>query len=310
MSLPFRGRLSSLAVDPIEKKPLYHYLPGTQVLSVGFFGCNMRCPFCQNWSIAQETDPSAEVFSPGRVVQAALEGGHPSLAFTYSEPCVHFEYVLETARLAKEEGLKTVLVTNGYLDEGPARELLPAIDAANVDLKCFSEAAYRGVLGGGLAPVQRFLELAAATCHLEVTTLVVPGLSDDTEQVRQIAAFIHRLDPDIPLHLSAYHPAWRQHEPATRASLVEDLAETARENLRYVYVGNLAGVDQDSYCPVCGERLIRREGYSTRILGLETLPPTVAGEGRLEERHVAKSRCKACRTELPFILSAAGAARA
>ena len=307
MALPFYGRLSALAVDPIEKKPLHHFLPGTAVLSAGFFGCNLRCPFCQNWSISQERDPEASLVPPAAMVEAAVKGGYPSVAFTYSEPSIHFEYLLEASRLAHEAGLATVLVTNGCLDEGPAEELLSVIDAANVDLKCWNEAAYRDTLGGELSAVLRFLELASQDCHLEVTTLVVPGLSDSAEDIAGIASFLRGLDGDIPLHLSAYHPAWHYREAPTRARLLEDLAERAREYLRYVYVGNIAGLDSDSRCPSCGELLVRRRGYDIEVRGLEAGPAPKAaarpepgqGTGAFRGR---PGHCRNCGTALPFVL--------
>ena len=286
LALPLYGRLSALAVDPIEKKPLYHFLPGSEVLSAGFFGCNLRCPFCQNWSISQETGPAADRIDPGRIIEAARSGGEPSIAFTYSEPSIHFEYILETARLAREAGLRTVLVTNGFLSEAPARELLAFIDAANIDLKCWDESGYRDVLGGGLAPVLDFIRLAKAACHVEVTTLVVPGLSDTPAAIAAIAAFLAGLDADLPFHLSAYHPAWKYHEAPTGGSLLEELALKARESLHYVYVGNVPGLSSDSHCPSCGELLVRRRGYAVTIHGL--------GAGGL---------CANCGTVLPFVLS-------
>lgn len=305
MSLPYYGRLSALAVDPIEKKPLHHFLPGTAVLSAGFFGCNLHCPFCQNWNISQERDPEAEYVAPERFVEAAVKGGYPSIAFTYSEPSIHIEYLLETAQLAHEAGLATVLVTNGCLNEEAGEELLSVIDAANVDLKCWSEAGYRDTLGGELSTVLRFLELAAQSCHLEVTTLVVPGFSDSAEDIDGIAAFLRGLDGDIPLHLSAYHPAWRHREAPTRARVLEEAAARAREFLRYVYVGNIAGLDSDSRCPSCGELLVRRRGYDVELLGLEASPSPKAVARRRPEAagfRARAGRCRNCGTDLPFVL--------
>lgn len=307
MALPYFGRLSALAVDPIEKKPLHHFLPGTAILSAGFFGCNLRCPFCQNWGISQERDPEASFVPPEALVEAATKGGYPSIAFTYSEPSIHFEYLLEASRLAHEAGLATVLVTNGCLEEGPAEELLSVIDAANVDLKCWNEAGYRDTLGGELSAVLRFLELASQACHLEVTTLVVPGFSDAPGDIAGIASFLQGLDGDIPLHLSAYHPAWHYREAPTRARVLEDLAAQARAHLRYVYVGNIAGLDSDSRCPSCGELLVRRRGYDIELQGLEAGPsPRAAawqgqgqGPGAFQGR---PGRCRNCGAALPFIL--------
>jgi pyruvate formate lyase activating enzyme len=285
LSLPFWGALSALALDPIEKKPLHHFKPGSAVLSAGFFGCNLRCPFCQNWEISQGVE-EAEITSPEALVAAALESGAPSLAFTYSEPTVHFEYILEVARLARAAGLATVLVTNGCLNEAPAREILPLMDAANVDLKCWSESLYRERLGGDRAAVLRFIELAAGTCELEVTTLVVPGISEDEEDMGEIAAFLAGIDRRIPLHLSAYHPDYRYREPPSPPELLLRLADRARRSLDYVYLGNLGDLPADTRCPACGALLVRRRGYQIDASGIEP-----AGE---REKASGFARCRAC----------------
>lgn len=283
--LPYWGALSALALDPIEKKPLHHFKPGSSVLSAGFYGCNLRCPFCQNWEISQRVE-EAGITSPEALVAAALESGAPSLAFTYSEPTVHFEYVLEAARLARASGLATVLVTNGCLNEEPARELLALIDAANVDLKCWPEADYREKLGGDRAAVLRFIELAARACELEVTTLVVPGISEGEEDMAEIAAFLAGLDRRIPLHLSAYHPDYRYREPPSPPELILRLAERARRSLDYVYIGNLGALPADTYCASCGALLVRRRGYQIDASGLE--PPGKSAAGP------SLARCRAC----------------
>jgi pyruvate formate lyase activating enzyme len=286
--LPYWGVISALALDPIEKKPLHHFKPGTAVFSAGFYGCNLRCPFCQNWEISQEVE-TAKVVTPAALVDAALESGAPSLAFTYSEPTVHFEYLLEAARLARKAGLATVLVTNGCLNEAPARELLPLIDAANVDLKTWSEAVYREKLGGDRASVLRFIELAAQTCELEVTTLVVPGISEGEEDMEKIASFLAGLDRRIPLHLSAYHPDYRYREPPSPPELLLRLADRARKSLDYVYVGNLGGIPADTFCSACGALLVRRRGYQIDASGLAA-PCADKKAGNL-------ARCKACGAE-------------
>jgi pyruvate formate lyase activating enzyme len=289
MVLPFYGAASSIAVDPIEKKPLHHFLPGTGVLSVGFFGCNLRCPFCQNWEISQETPPaSMRRIRPEDLIDAARRAGAPSIAYTYSEPTVHFEFAMAAMRLARSAGLKNVLVTNGSLREGPARELLDLTDAANVDLKCWSAEGYEKTLGGSLQTTLSFIESAARTCHLEVTTLVVPGLSDGEGDIRSISRFLASLPGSVPLHLSAYHPAWRFGEPATSPELLGRLAAAAKESLEYVYVGNVAGGDSNTLCPSCGKVAIRRRGYSVDARGL------VSSGGR--------ASCAGCGASLPIIV--------
>ncbi len=290
MKLPFYGLLSATALDPIEKKPLHHFLPGSGVFSAGFVGCNMRCPFCQNWTISQSTETATERISPQALVDAAISSGAPSIAYTYSEPSIHIEYLLDTMRLARKGGLYNVLVTNGCLLEGPARELLSLVDAANVDLKCWSAEAYRSRLGGDLESVLAFIRIAAGLCHLEVTTLVVPGLSDRDEDIDGISRFISSLSSDIPLHLSAYHPAWREDSAPTGSRDIERLAARASLSLRYVYIGNILGSRADTVCPFCSAIVVRRRGYSTDATGL------IAGH----EPHA--SACAACGRSLPILL--------
>jgi pyruvate formate lyase activating enzyme len=289
MSLPFWGVASSIAVDPIEKKPLHHFKPGTSILSIGFFGCNLRCPFCQNWEISQQMpDADSRRIEPRELIEAALRAKAPSIAFTYSEPTVHFEFVRDAMRLARSAGLRNVLVTNGSLAEGPALELLELADAANVDLKCWSTESYAKVLDGSLETTLAFIAAASRSCHLEVTTLVVPGLSDREEDIRAIAAFLAKLPGSVPLHLSAYHPAWRFGEPPTSAGLLDRLAAAARERLQYVYVGNVSAGEANTLCPQCGRTVVRRRGYSIDAGGL-------AASGN-------RASCAGCGAPLPIIV--------
>ena len=268
LSLPYFGKLSAVSSDPVEKKPLYHFFPGRQILSLGFYGCSLRCPFCQNYRISQEVDSSARTVSPEECVDLALNHGSFGIAYTYSEPLVHFEYVMETSHKAREKGLKNVLVTNGYLNPEPASAILEVTDAANVDLKTFSDDFYRDELGGSLKPVLRFIEEAASAVHLEVTTLVIPGKNDSEKEISEIAKFLASLDRGIPLHLSAYYPTYTYVIEATPPEAVLRLTSLASEYLDYVYPGNIAG-PSDTRCPSCGSLLIERRGYHTRITGLE-----------------------------------------
>ena len=215
LEMPFHGRLSSIAVDPIEKKPLYHFHPGKNILSVGFVGCSFRCPFCQNHRISQDTGVPTREVSAGELVALAEQEGSFGIAYTYSEPLVHLEYVLEACRLARARGLKNVLVSNGFVNPQPAEELLGLLDAANIDLKSFNPEFYRQEIGGELEEVKRFLTQARGRIELEVTTLVIPGRNDGPEEMEAIAAFLAALDPAIPLHLSAYHPQYRYTLPPT-----------------------------------------------------------------------------------------------
>jgi len=290
MELPHWGAISALALDPIEKKPLNHFKPGTKVFSAGFYGCNFRCPFCQNWEISQQIE-EADIVAPADLVRAALKSGAPSIAFTYSEPTVHFEYILEAAKLARKAGIATVLVTNGCLNEEPARELLPWMDAVNVDLKTWSEESYRAQLGGDRAAVLRFIEAAAGTSEVEVTTLIVPGISDSGGDMDSIAAFIAGVDRRIPLHLSAYFPNYRYEEPPTEPELLAGLMQRAQKKLDYVYVGNVGGFPENTVCRYCGAILVRRHGYRVDSSGLRAREPAAgARTGRAGSRALC-ARC-------------------
>lgn len=291
LALPYYGAISSLALDPIEKKPLHHFLPGTAVFSAGFLGCNLRCPFCQNWEISQSVGVPVKRMSPESLVEAAVESSCPSIAYTYSEPLVHAEFVLAAMRLARKAGLYNVLVTNGCVNAAAATEVLSLTDAANVDLKCWSSEVYRTQLGGDLDAVRGFIRAASTACSLEVTTLVVPGMSDSDGGVDSIARFLAELSPDIPLHLSAYRPAWKHHAPPTDPADLDRLARLAKARLRYVYVGNLASEWEDTRCPSCGALLVRRRGYSTSVHGLRAAP-----SGR-------QATCTSCSTNIPIFLA-------
>lgn len=236
------GRLTSLALDPIEKKPLRRFHPGGLALSLGSFGCNLRCPFCQNAEISMAgAEFPARDYSPEALVQLALAlrpRGNLGLAYTYNEPLVGYEFVRDCAAMVREAGMFNVLVTNGTIEEAPWRALLPLIDAVNIDLKGFTEAWYRR-LGGDLETVKRSIALAAEACHLEVTTLVVPGCNDGEDELRALSGWLASLSPDIPLHISRFFPRHCMNDlPPTPVDTVYRLAAVARERLRYVYTGN------------------------------------------------------------------------
>ena len=236
------SKLTALAHDPIEKKPLRRFHPGSRILSVGSFGCNLHCPFCQNAGIAAVgAETCTRDYTPDRLVQEALRlqgEGNIGVAYTYNEPLVGYEFVRDCAGLVHRAGLVNVLVTNGTIGEAPWRALLPLLDAVNIDLKGFTEDWYRR-LGGDLATVKRSIALAAEACHLEVTTLVVPGENDTEEEMRALSAWLASVDPDIPLHVSRFFPRHRmQDRSATPVRTVLRLAEVARERLRFVYTGN------------------------------------------------------------------------
>ena len=237
------GLLTSIALDPIEKKPLARYMPDSKILSVGSYGCNMRCPFCQNHSISMATQENAEtVFTtPQALVQKALSllsSGNIGIAYTYNEPLISVEYVSDCAVLAHQNGLKNVLVTNGYICEEPLIKLLPLIDAMNIDLKGFTEAFYKK-LCGDLETVKKSIALTAKSCHVEITTLIVPGENDSEGEIEALSTWIAGISPDIPLHLSRFFPRYQYfNKGATPVSQVYDLAEVARRHLEYVYTGN------------------------------------------------------------------------
>jgi len=245
------GRITALALDPIEKKPLRRFHPGSMILSAGSYGCNLRCPFCQNHEISWSATAmgfarSARTVTPEALVAAAKESrsrGNIGLAFTYNEPLIGYEFVRDAARLSREEGMVNVLVTNGTAELSVLEELLPYIDAMNIDLKGFTQRYYRDVLSGDLETVKAFIAGAADQCHVEITTLVVPGENDSDREMRALTAWISGLRKgagrDIPLHISRFFPRFRmQDRSATDVDTVYHLAEVARERLQYVYTGN------------------------------------------------------------------------
>ena len=245
------GRITSLALDPIEKKPLARFFPGSMILSAGSFGCNLRCPFCQNHEISWSAQAAAyaktaETTSPAELASYALtmrKRGNIGIAFTYNEPLIGYEFVRDTAKLAKAEGLKNVLVTNGTAELSVLEELRPYIDAMNIDLKGFTDRYYSKVLGGDRRMVMAFIEEAVKSCHVELTTLIVPGENDSEEEMRALSQWVSRLKnpdgEDVPLHISRFFPRFHMTDrPATDVRTVYHLADIARENLKYVYTGN------------------------------------------------------------------------
>lgn len=265
------GLLSSAHVDPVEKKPLYHFHPGCPIFSLGGWGCNFGCVFCQNWTISQDFRESATIHTPDQMVRAMRDDGCTLIAYTYNEPLVGFEFVRDCSRLVRADGGKNVLVTNGFIEERPAGELLPLIDALNVDIKSMDEVFYRKYCKGALSPVLRFCKQSTkAGCHLEVTNLIIPGLNDTDDGFEKLAAWIRdELGPLTPLHLSAYHPDYRMEMPPTPRETLERAWEICSRALSYVYMGNLpVKGGQDTHCPGCGSLLIERRGYQTTVGGI------------------------------------------
>ncbi|MCI9437456.1 MAG: AmmeMemoRadiSam system radical SAM enzyme [Lachnospiraceae bacterium] len=242
------GQITSLALDPIEKKPLKHFRPGSTILSVGSYGCNLRCPFCQNHeiSMAKEAEADSLYVSPGRLADLALEWkerdntGNIGIAFTYNEPLVGWEYVRDTARLVKANGMANVLVTNGTASPEILEELLPLMDAMNIDLKGFRADYYR-MLGGDFDTVKAFIAKAASGCHVELTTLIVPGENDSLEEMAEEARWIAGVNPEIPLHITRFFPQYHMLDrKPTDIRRLYQLAETAGQYLANVYVGNVS----------------------------------------------------------------------
>lgn len=266
------GLLSGVHSDPIEKKPLYHFHPGRPIFSVGGWGCNFACAFCQNWNISQQVDFNAGRATPAELARAARDADSIGIAYTYNEPLINVEFVRDCAELARGEGLANVLVTNGYVEEKPAAWLLPLVDALNIDIKSMDEKFYREQCRGRLAPVLRFArQAAAAGCHVEITNLLIPGLNDGEEQVGRLSRWMaENLGPATPLHLSAYRPEYKMSLPPTPLASLERAHARCREDLHYVYMGNARTADgQNTYCPQCKALLVGRNGYDVRITGVK-----------------------------------------
>jgi pyruvate formate lyase activating enzyme len=263
------GRSSGFCVDPIEKKPLNHFLPGSAVLSFGTAGCNLACKFCQNWDISKsrETDTLADAASPEAIAEAAEAHGCRSVAFTYNDPVIFLEYALDTADACRARGIASVAVTAGYICEEPRRDFFARMDAANVDLKGFTEAFYRRVCGGHLRPVLETLEYVARETDvwLELTTLLIPGHNDSDSELDAMTRWVvERLGPDVPMHFTAFHPDYKLLEvPSTPPAALRRARSIAIANgVRYAYTGNVTDPEGEStWCHACGSLLVERDGY-------------------------------------------------
>ena len=234
------GRTTGIALDPIEKKPLNRYHPGEFILSLGTKGCNLHCDFCQNWHISQELSAPTEEITSARIIEKAKELKSFGIAYTYNEPFIWYEFVLDTARLAKKNGLENVLVTNGYVNMAPLEEMLPVIDAMNIDLKSFDEEFYSKICKGRLKPILDVIKASAERCHIELTNLIIPTLNDSTEAISKMVDWIYdNLGAEVPLHLSRYFPCYRMSLPSTPLETLKAAESIARKKLKYVYVGNV-----------------------------------------------------------------------
>lgn len=264
------GLIASAAMDPIEKKPLYHFHPGTEILSLGGNGCNFACRFCQNYEISQG-DVRLSQMSPEQAVAAAADHGSVGIAYTYNEPLIWYEYVSDTARLAQQAGLKNVLVTNGYINQEPLEELLPLIDALNIDIKSMDPDFYKNLCAGALEPVLETAKAAKNAAHVEITNLIIPGHNDTDQLFERLAGWVaDELGEDTPLHLSAYFPRYKLQASPTPAGTLERAFEICHTRLPYVFLGNVASREGNhTHCRACGALLVRRSGYSTQLVHLE-----------------------------------------
>lgn len=277
-------------VDPVEKKPLYHFLPGSKSFSIATIGCNFHCGFCQNWEISQcsvrDAGDRGEDFSPREIVKAAGQSKCRSISYTYTEPTIFFEYALDTAKLAKERGLSNIFVTNGYMTKQALEMIKPFLNAANVDLKFFKDSSYKKVCSGRLEPVLDSIRLMKEMgIWVEITTLVVTGENDSPEELRAIAEFIVGVDKNIPWHVSRFHPDYKfTNYAATSEWTLKEAQEIGRTaGLKYVYAGNVIGFGNDTYCHNCNKILIRREIFD------------------LLENHIKAGRCGYCNSVIPGV---------
>ena len=267
------GVLSACSTDPVEKKPLYHFFPGYNIFSVGSYGCNMRCDFCQNWNISQKSAGSLKPNTdPGLLAdEAASVPKNIGIAFTYNEPVIWFEFVMDTAIKIREKGLFTVMVSNGFINREPLNELLEVIDAFNIDLKAFNDDFYSRLTGARLEPVKESLKaIALAGKHLEITTLIIPGKNDSVNEMESQAEWIAgELGEETPLHLSRYFPMFKRDDPSTPPETLIQLYEAASKRLKSVYLGNTRGeFGQVTLCSKCGTKVTSRSGYNIRLMNL------------------------------------------
>jgi pyruvate formate lyase activating enzyme len=284
------GALCSANVDPIEKKPLFHYLPGTTAFSVATAGCNIECKFCQNWQISQFRPEQVDsvLVTPQRLVQACQQHNAPTIAYTYSEPVVFYEYMRDTAALARKHGIGSVMISNGYIQERPLRELCPHLTAVKIDFKAFSETFYRDWCAGHLEPVLATLgTLKDVGIWFELVILIIPTLNDSAEETRKMARWVvQNLGPDVPMHFTRFHPTYRvTNLPRTPPKTLERCRQIALDaGVHYVYAGNVPmHPGENTYCHACGRELIRRVGF------------------QVAENNVRNGQCPSCRAEIPGV---------
>jgi len=284
------GKIITSHLDPIEKKPLYHFLPSTNSFSIATIGCNFHCGFCQNWEISQNTvkngDFPGEEVSPKDIVKLALKSKAKSISYTYTEPTIFFEYALDIAKLAKDKGLCNVFVSNGYMTRQAITLIKPYLDAANVDLKFFNDDSYKKICSGTLAPVlESIYFMKEVGIWVEVTTLVIPGENDSDKELKGIAEFIASVDKNMPWHISGFHPDYKfQDHQSTGVEILNKAAEIGKNaGLNYVYIGNVYGRGNDTVCSACKRCLIKREGF------------------KVLENNIQGNKCSFCNFEIPGV---------
>jgi pyruvate formate lyase activating enzyme len=273
--------ISSINLDPIEKKPLYHFYPNSSILSIGTNGCNLNCKYCQNYTISKNITVRQKISSED-LLALAQQYNSIGIAYTYNEPTIWYEFVYDTATLFHKNNLKNVLVTNGYINPEPLKQILPYIDAANIDLKGFSEEKYKK-LGGGLKPVMDTIEVMFSNrIHIELTHLAVEDYTTNLKEFEEMCKWIASLCKEIPLHISRYFPCYLLNLPPTRQEYLRTLFDIAKKYLHYVYLGNIP-IENDTFCPYCGKKLVERNGYNVKL-------------------YISDNTCPSCKRSLYFLL--------
>jgi pyruvate formate lyase activating enzyme len=286
------GKACAIHVDPVEKKPFFHFLPKNQALSIASAGCNVNCKFCQNWEISQVRPEQIQHvdFPPSAVVKAAQNNNCPIIAYTYSEPVVFFEYMYDTSRYARGQGIKNVVITGGHINLEPLEDLMKVVDGIKVDLKAFNQNFYTKYVRGELDPVLEAIKrIAQSDTWLEIVYLVIPTLNDSTEEILRLCRWLMReIGPDVPIHFSRFHPMYLlKNLPSTPLSTLERIHNIARqEGLHYSYIGNVPGhMAENTYCPECRDIAVRRRGY------------------QIQEINISKGRCRSCDNPIPGVWS-------
>ncbi|MGB9668011.1 MAG: AmmeMemoRadiSam system radical SAM enzyme [Thermosulfidibacteraceae bacterium] len=281
----YYGEVVSIAIDPMEKKPLYHFYPSSQIISLATCGCNLKCKHCQNWTISQ-VKCETKYINPKTLVELALKYKSGGICFTYTEPMIWFEYIIDVAKIAKNHNLPIVLVTNGEINEEPLEDLLDYVDAMNIDLKSIRESFYREICEGKLEPVLHTIKRSYERgVHIEITNLVIPTLNDEPKDIEELVDFVASVNPEIPLHITRFFPNYRlTHLPPTPIETLIKAMEIAKRKLNFVYVGNVVSKELNStYCPECGTLLIERDYlYNVRV-------------------YLEKNRCYKCKRIIPGI---------